>query len=119
MQGRRTRIAPDAEISDAYIEDMIESEFARHTPAAGTGKWPAQRELEEARAVDGPCQQFDRRALSATIDFVSRYFEDPEYHRPGYHHPLLHKLSLLQPHYPFFTDQTQWDTYYDRVPIHV
>jgi len=119
MQGWRTRIAPDAEISDAYIEDRIDSEFARYTPPAGAGKWSNQRELEEARVADGPYQQFDRRAFTATMDFINRYFEDPEYHRPGYHRPLLHKLSLLQPHYPFFTDQAQWDTYYDRVPIYV
>jgi len=119
MQGWRTRIAPDAEISDAYIENRIESEFARYTPPAGTGKWSNQRELEEARVADGPCQQFDRRAFTATIDFVSRYFEDPEYLRPGSHRPLLLKMSLLQPHYPFFTDQAHWDTYHDRVPVYV
>lgn len=119
MQGWRTRIAPDAEISDAYIEDGIASEFSRYTPPVGTGKWSNQRELEEARVADGPYQQFDRRAVTATLDFISRYFEDPEYHRPGYHRPLLHKLSLLQPHYPFFTNQAQWDFYHDRVPVYV
>lgn len=119
MQGWRTRMAPDAEISDTYIEGKIESEFARYTPAPGTGKWSNQRELEEARVADGPYQQFDRRAVTASLDFLTRYFADPEYHRPGSHRPLLHKLSLLQPHYPFFTDQQQWEFYHDRVPVYV
>jgi choline-sulfatase len=118
MQGWRTRIAPDAEISDAYIEDRIDSEFARYTPPARAGKWSNQRELEEARVADGPYQQFDRRAFTATMDFINRYLEDPEYLRPGSHRPLLLKMSLLQPHYPFFTDQVLWDYYRDRVSIY-
>jgi choline-sulfatase len=118
MQGWRTRMAPDAEISDAYVEDKIEEEFARYKPAPGTGKWSNQREVEEARPGDGPCQQFDRRATKAALDFIGRYFEDPLYLRPGSHRPLLLKLSLLQPHYPFFGDEELFDYYLDRVPIY-
>lgn len=118
MQGWRQRMAPDAEISDAYVEDRIEEEFARYRPAPGTGKWSNQRELEEARPADGPCQRFDRRATTAALDFVDRYFSDPLYLRPQSHRPLLLKLSLLQPHYPFFGDQELFDYYLDRVPIY-
>jgi choline-sulfatase len=118
MQGWRTRIAPDAEISDAYVEDRIEEEFARYKPAPGTGKWPNQREVEESRPSDGPCQQFDRRATNAALDFIGRYFEDPLYLRPGSHRPILLKLSLLQPHYPFFGDEDLFNYYLDRVPIY-
>lgn len=116
MQGWRSRIAPDAEISDAYIEGKIEAEFERYRPAPGTGKWSNQRELEEARVVDGPYQKFDARVHRATIDFIDRYFDDHAYRRPGFR-PLLLKMSVLQPHYPFFTNQEQWDYYYDRVPV--
>ncbi|MBT3289690.1 MAG: sulfatase-like hydrolase/transferase [Victivallales bacterium] len=117
-QGWRKRIAPDAEISDAYTEGKIEEEFARYKPAAGTGKWSNQREVEEARPGDGPCQIFDRTATQATLDFLDRYFDDPLYHRPQSHRPLLLKLSLLQPHYPFFGDEELFDYYLDRVPIY-
>ena len=118
MQGWRTRIAPDAEISDEYIEDRIEEEFARYKPAAGTGKWSNQREIEEARPEDGPCQKFDRRAVAASLDYLERYFEDPLYLRPQSHRPLLFKLSLIQPHYPFFTDKERFEYYLERVPIY-
>jgi choline-sulfatase len=117
-QGWRKRIAPDAEISDAYTEGKIEEEFARYKPAAGTGKWSNQREVEEARPGDGPCQIFDRIATQAALDFLDRYFDDPLYHRPQSHRPLLLKLSLLQPHYPFFGDEELFDYYLDRVPIY-
>jgi choline-sulfatase len=117
MQGWRNRIAPDAEVTDTHIIDPIAEEFARYRPAAGTGKWSNQREVEEARPGDGPSQQFDRRVLHGTLDYLTRYFDDPLYHRPQNHRPLLYKCSLMQPHYPYFTDQARFDYYHDRVPI--
>ena len=118
MQGWKVRLSPDAEISDHHVADKIPGEFERYNPAPGTGKWSNQRELEEARPGDGPNQQFDRRATMATLDFLGRYFEDPLYLRPQSHRPLLLKLSLVQPHYPYFTTQELFDDYLTRVPIY-
>ena len=118
MQGWRKRIAPDAEIDDNHVRDRIEEEFLRYTPAPGTGKWFIQREVEEARAAVGPYQRFDHRAVVAAKDFLSRYFQDSLYRRPGSHRPLLLKLSLLQPHYPFFTDEERFNYYQNRVSIY-
>ena len=119
MQGWTTRIAPDAEISNRHIPDTIEAEFARYKLASGTGKWSNQREIEEARVGDGPYQKYDRRAVRAALDYLDRYFDDPLYRRPQNHRPLLFKLSLLQPHYPFFTDRERFDYYHARVPLFV
>ncbi|MFW5857367.1 MAG: sulfatase-like hydrolase/transferase [Planctomycetota bacterium] len=119
MQGWKQRVAPDAEMNDACCADRIEEEFARYRPAPGTGKWSNQREIEEARPGDGPYQQFDRRATRAALETLERYFADPLYLRPQAHRPLLFKLSLLQPHYPFFTDEERFAYYLDRVPIYV
>lgn len=118
MQGWRTRIAPDAEITDRFVEGKIEAEFARYHPRPGTGKWSNQREIEEARVAVGPYQKFDQKAFTASLDFFERYFQDPLYLRPQSHRPLLFKLSLLQPHYPFFTNQEGYDYYLNRVPIY-
>ncbi|NLU41982.1 MAG: sulfatase-like hydrolase/transferase [Firmicutes bacterium] len=118
MQGWRKRIAPDCEISDAYVEDRIDEEFARYRPAPGTGKWSNQREVEEARAAEGPWQVFDRMAVDASLHFLDRYFRDSLYLKPQSHRPLLFKLSLIQPHYPYFTDQRRFDYYYERVQIY-
>lgn len=118
MQGWRKRIAPDCEISDAYVEDRIDEEFARYRPVPGTGKWSNQREVEEARATEGPWQVFDRMAVDASLHFLDRYFRDSLYLKPQSHRPLLFKLSLIQPHYPYFTDQRRFDYYYERVQIY-
>jgi choline-sulfatase len=119
MQGWTQRMAPDAEMMDRYIQGAIEEEFARYSPPPGTGKWSNQREVEEARAVEGPCQTFDARAVNAALDYLERYFADPVYQRPQSHRPLLFKLSLIQPHYPFFTDQERFDYYLSRVSTYV
>lgn len=119
MQGWTQRLAPDAEIAPRYVDGLIKEEFDRYKPAPGTGKWSNQRELEEARVANGPWQQFDKLALDSSIYFLDRYFDDPDYKRPKNHLPLMFKLSLLQPHYPFFTTQEQFDFYYDRVPLFI
>lgn len=119
MQGWTTRIAPDADMMNRYIEGAIAEEFERYSPAPGTGKWSNQREIEEAKAVEGPYQTFDARAVDAALDYLERYFADPVYCRPQSHRPLLFKLSLLQPHYPFFTDEQRFAYYLDRVPVYV
>lgn len=118
MQGWRNRIAGDLEIGDGSVRDAIPEEFAKYKPAPGTGKWGNQREVEEARPGDGPYQLFDRRVLNGTLEYFDRYFRDPLYLRPGNHRPLLYKMSLLQPHYPYFTDQRRFDYYHQRVPIY-
>ncbi len=118
MQGWTKRISPDADVTDRYVENAIEAEFARYSPKPGTGKWTNQREVEEARAIEGPNARFDARATQAALETLDRYFADPEYHRPQSHRPLLFKLSLIQPHYPFFTDQERFEYYLDRVPIY-
>ncbi len=119
MQGWVKRIAPDAEISDEYIENKIEKEFKKYQPCPGTGKWPNQREIEEARPAFGPYQAFDENAVSEAIYYLDRHFSDHLYLRPQSHRPLLFKLSLIQPHYPFFTSEEKFERYYNSVPIFV
>ena len=117
MQGWRKRIAPDCEISDAYVEDKIDEEFARYRPAPGTGNGQTS-ERSKRRAAEGPWQVFDRMAVDASLHFLDRYFRDSLYLKPQSHRPLLFKLSLIQPHYPYFTDQRRFDYYYERVQIY-
>lgn len=118
MQGWTKRIAPDADVATRYIEGRIEEEFKRYKPKPGFGKWSNQREVEEARPADGPYQKFDRHAVAEAEDYLERYFRDRIYQRPQSHRPLFFKLSLLQPHYPFFTDQERFNHYLTSVPIY-
>jgi choline-sulfatase len=119
MQGWTKRIAPDAEIYTRYIEGRVEEEFDRYEPLPGTGKWSNQKEIEQAGIGEGNYQRFDQRATSSALDVLQHYFADPMYDRPWVPRPLLFKLSLLQPHYPFLTDEAKFTYYLNRVPIYM
>jgi choline-sulfatase len=119
MQGWTTRVAPDAEVAPSFIEGRVESEFARYVQERGTGKRSNQVEIERAGIGEGPCRERDRRALEAALDYVDGYFANPWYDRPQAPRPLLLKLSLLQPHYPFYTDAGKFAYYLNRVPLYL
>ncbi len=117
MQGWTRRLAPDAVVGERFIADRVEAEFARYQPEGGTGKWSNQKEIERAGVGTGPFQRFDLRATGAACDFIRDHFANPYHDRPGHHRPLLLKLSLLQPHYPYLTDEGKFNYYLNRVPI--
>ena len=119
MMGWRSRVSPDAEVVAGAVDDPIEEEFARYRPDPQFKKWSNQRELEEARPGRGPYQAFDQRAVTGALEYLERFFDDPLYRRPQSHLPLFFKLSLKQPHYPYFTDQERFDYYHNRVPVYL
>ncbi len=119
MQGWTKRIAPDAEVGDRYIDGRVEAAFDLYVSPPGTGKWSNHKEIQRAGIGAGPCQRFDLEALGAALAFVDRFFVDPFYDRPQAPRPLLLKFSLLQPHYPFLTDETAFTYYLNRVPIRI
>ncbi len=117
LQGWTKRINPDADLAQEHIDGLLADEVRRYTPAPGTGKWSNQREVEEARPGDGPYQSFDRQTITGTLVFLEHYFRDHMYNRPQAHRPLLLKVSLKQPHYPFFCPEELFSYYLDRVPF--
>ena len=119
MQGWTRRLAPDAEVADHFIDGADTESFARGTPAPGTGKRTNQVEIERAAVGRGPWQRFDENAVDAAVEFIEDYFADPYYDRPGAQRPLLLKVSLIQPHYPFLTDEERFVYYLNRVPVYL
>lgn len=115
MQGWTKRIAADTELMDSYIQGAVREEFDRYAPEAGTGKWSNQKEVEQTATTYGAYQEFDVTATEAAVRYIRRHFTAPNYDRPKHHRPLLLKLSLLQPHYPFFTNEEKLTYYMNRV----
>lgn len=117
MQGWTQRIAPDAHVGRKYIDGFVEEEADKYKPENGCGKWSNQKEIERAGIGYEHHVETDRDRLDAALKFAKKYFADSAYDRPGRHQPLMLKLSLNQPHYPFFTDQEKFTYYLNRVPI--
>ena len=119
MQGWTERIAPDCRVSPRYIDGYQAGETEGLKAEVGTGKWSNHREVERAGIGRGANQRFDARATQAALDWIEDVFLAPHYDRPTSHLPQCLKLSLLQPHYPFFADEDKFRYYLNRVPINV
>ncbi len=117
MQGWTHRPVGDLSVAARYVEGRVACEHDRPPAEAGTGKWSMQKEVERAGVGDGPCQIFDAAAVDGAIRFIYEHFNSSAYDRPQRHQPMLLKVSLIQPHYPFFTDQAKFDYYLNRVPV--
>lgn len=115
MQGWTKRIAPDAEVAADQVPDRIPGEFQKYVSPDGLGKWGNQKEIERAGPGRGPYQDFDDEVVASSKSFIRKFFLDPAYDRPGNHRPLLFKVSLLEPHYPFFAEPELFEYYLNRV----
>jgi choline-sulfatase len=114
MQGWTKRLAPDAEVYDKYREGLIQEEYLPYKPERLAGRKTNADYVREARPHFGKHQRFDLRATEDAEDFVKGHFAGPSAKR----RPLLLKLSLLQPHCPFFTSPELFDYYLPRVPVY-
>ncbi|TVR12379.1 MAG: DUF4976 domain-containing protein [Planctomycetota bacterium] len=118
MQGWTQRPSGDCKVYDPHIDGRVVEEFARYTPEAGIGKWDNQTEIERAGVGDSWLLRFDRRACLAAHDYVIDHFCSPDHDKTQHHRPLLLKLSLLAPHYPYQIDEARFNYYINRVPIY-
>lgn len=115
MQGWTDRIAGDCHVDARYLEGREPAEFARYTRETREVKWSDAKEIQRAGVAHGPYQKRDDLALAGALEAIERHFLDPYYDREQPQQPLLLKLSLLQPHYPFFTDERRFKYYLSRV----
>ncbi|MHC4715731.1 MAG: sulfatase family protein, partial [Planctomycetota bacterium] len=115
MQGWTRRLAPDAMVFDKYTPGLIAERYRQYTATILTDRKTNEFYVKEARADFGTHQRFDQRAIEDAEDFVRTHFAGPADRR----RPVMLKLSLLQPHHPFFTSAELLDYYCDRVKVFV
>jgi choline-sulfatase len=78
----------------------------------GDVKWSAAKEIRRAGVADARTQVLDRRATEGVTQYIRELFSSPYYDRAQPETPLLLKTSLIQPHYPYFTDSEELFQYY-------
>jgi len=118
MQGWTGRPMGDLSVGDWALGESggADAEALAQFGAPVRGiKWSDTKEVARAGVADGPYQTFDRCATQAALRHIDNTFLSPHYDRPSAHKPLLLKLSLLQPHYPYFTDHERFTYYLNRV----
>jgi choline-sulfatase len=114
MQGWRVRGSGDLASNLDDLGPIDEQAVAAAQRRFGDFKWSDAKEIRRAGVGVGPYVRDDRRWTNAACDYLDDYFANPYYDREQAG-PLLLKLSLLQPHYPYFTDEATFTYYLNRV----
>ncbi|MEF3304461.1 sulfatase-like hydrolase/transferase [Paenibacillus sp. GYB003] len=112
MQGWTKRLYGDMEIAPSFLEGRVQAEFDRY--ARPSPKWEQAKEVKRAGVGKGPCVTHDKLTVEAALQFIDDYFNSTYYDREQIK-PLLLKVSLLQPHYPYLTGEDKFTYYLNRV----
>ncbi len=117
MQGWTRRVAGDLNVGAELIDGRVEKELDLYKGNTQGQKWSDAKEIQRA----GVGRRSDRRdafTVHGALDYIEEYFCDPYYDRAQAERPLMLKISLTQPHYPYFTDEERFSYYLNRVPVY-
>ncbi|HEY6739384.1 MAG TPA: sulfatase-like hydrolase/transferase [Actinopolymorphaceae bacterium] len=114
MQGWTHRIGADTVLGAEFVTDPAPG-FAEHAFPVRRLKWSDAKEVKRAGIGRSPWTAKDELALAGALDFIEEYFCDPYYDRSTPDRPLLLKVSLNQPHYPYLAERELFTYYLNRV----
>lgn len=115
MAGWTRRIGDDIMSRDNYIADKVEAEWARYTRPLSEVKWSDAKEIQRAGVAYAHNQKTDDYAVQGALTYLERHFLDAHYDRENPNRPLLLRVGLAQPHYPYYTDEEKFRYYLPRV----
>ncbi|WOO39932.1 sulfatase-like hydrolase/transferase [Rubellicoccus peritrichatus] len=115
-QGWNLRVGLDNAIGAPYVSGLINEEQKKYPPRDDW--WPWKKEVQMA----GPGRSLylfrDEMAVDGACHILEQHFT-PTYSSPHANKPLMLKVSLTLPHYPYLTDEKLFQYYYDRVSLFV
>lgn len=116
MQGWNIRFAGDVQQNEKNIADRDEASFSSLKHTFASQKWSDAKEILRAGVGIGPSHRLDDLSIAGVEMFLNDYhFGNPYYDRQRVGKPLLLKVSLLRPHYPYFTTEEKLTYYLNRV----
>lgn len=114
MQGWGMRVGYDNEVNHKRFLDGFKEEEAKKYEIESQW-WPWDKEVRKSGIGISPHLKRDEFAVMGACQYIDDYFVSEFYEKKSDHKPLLLKVSLTMPHYPFFTDKERFDYYYDKV----
>lgn len=115
MQGWTHRIGMDMAIASGHLPHKDEASY-RNRPEPWMYKWDMAAEVRRAGVGRPPYMAQDDYAVDGALQYIHEHFVDSYYDRAIPEVPLLLKVSLWQPHYPFMApSQDLFDYYLPRV----
>lgn len=111
MQGWTWRVCngDDMRVSPEHIDRKDKESFARNFEAAR--HWFVSEEVIGAGAGKSPYAVSDDLNTAGACAFIEEYFVSPHYRHHTPNRPLLLKVSLQQPHYPFCAPEDMVERY--------
>jgi choline-sulfatase len=112
LQGWTRRIGMDdmLDVAPAAIDGRVEEAFS---VARWRGqKWTEAQEIQRAGIGPSPYVIKDAYAVEGALHFIDEYYNSVAYDRAHGHRPLMLKVSLNQPHYPYITPDAEAFGYY-------
>ncbi|MGC9452882.1 MAG: sulfatase-like hydrolase/transferase [Oceanipulchritudo sp.] len=113
MQGWTRRIGMDQHVEPPALGEEAAArhkEFSKNNPPS----WDLKKELEMAGPGTNHFGINDRYTIQGALDFIEERFTGKNYDRID-SRPILLKISLQQPHYPFICTREKFDDYIGRV----
>lgn len=116
MQGwsHRTGALEDMKSGAGFNDTRDEAAFAQYKQDLWDVKWTESKEVKRAGVGHSHYHTADTIATQCAMETAREYFASPGYDRPKLP-PLMLKLSLLKPHYPYQTTSENFDYYINRV----
>ncbi len=115
MMGWTQRIGSEMETSASYIDNKNDEAFQAGIRPFSAYKWSDAREIHRAGIGRAPNVMMDEYTVQGALDFIENHFVNPYYDREDPNRPLLLKISLLQPHYPYSASAEKFNYYLNRV----
>jgi len=114
MQGWGMRIGFDNAVAHSrFLDGFKEDENKKYEIPSQWWSW--DKEVRKSGIGVSPYLGRDEIAVHGACHYINEYFVNEFYEKRSDHRPLLLKVSLSLPHYPFVTDQERFDYYYDKV----
>lgn len=119
MQGWNRRIGMDDMITPEYVAPKQQEEFDKYLRPQEFNWGDRAKTIRRAGAGKGPYFLRDEYTTEGALRFIEEYFTSPIFDRSQRHRPLLLKVSLVEPHYPYMTDESRFSYYLNRVKPYI
>lgn len=119
MQGWTQRIGNDMSVGGSSITGRQQDEFSRWIRPKSETRWSNAKEIKRAGIGRARNVATDEYTVQGALQFIEDYFLSPYYDKEQPQRPLLLKVSLVLPHYPYTADEDKFKYYLNRVPLYL
>lgn len=115
MQGWAQRIGSETHVSARHIPGIKQAEVERYVRPKSQTRWSIDKEIKRAGIGEARHVRDDAYTVQGAINFIDEYFNSSYYDKERGQQPLLLKVSLTQPHYPYTAEADKFNYYLNRV----